>query len=441
MNSLEDVLLRFNKLGAVRAFCKPLAENDNSKQQVYFGGSFDVLHMFPFHNIVVDGNGAQGTYKAKIDLFWIDEKTTEQAHGAQLILYPQYPEVRFSGFLRGCKLAPNEQLRPLPKTQRRFNNGADGRVLFFAVNDEGKTYAYLAPAGSAIALDFFHQQTMSPFVKQSVFYQLKLQTEDVKVLLLQQLGLLVQSGWRNSVSLGSDGLVRPYKAQNGGGYTLEAFMGVVRNGRSEPDFRGWELKAFSSSRVTLMTPEPDAGDYGLYGAKSFVEQYGSPSIKDPSTLYFTGTHRVNARNEKTGLTLTVNGFDASTQKITDVNGAVALINDAGKNAAAWTFSQLLLKWNKKHAQAAYVPFESILGEQNQYRYETPVLLGEGTDFSRFISALVNGSVILDPGSKVEAALTPHSKVKARSQFRTTTKQLPSLYQHFEAVNVSDVSVA
>jgi hypothetical protein len=143
MNSLKELLQRFKELGAQRVFCKPLAENDNSKQQVYFGGGFDVLHMFPFQDVVVDGAGANGTYKAKLDLFWIDATHSEQANGAQLILYPQYPEVRFSGFLRGCKLAPSELLRPLPKEQRLFNNGADGRVLFFGITGDGKTLAFI----------------------------------------------------------------------------------------------------------------------------------------------------------------------------------------------------------------------------------------------------------------------------------------------------------
>ncbi len=435
MNTVKNLLQRFKQLGAVRVFCKTLAENDNSKQQIYFGGSFDVLHMFPFHDIAIDGTGKNGTYKAKLNLYWVDETKTEQAYGAQLILYPQYPEVRFSGFLKGCKMAPSELLRPVPKEQRRFNNGADGRVMFFGVTADDNILVYLAQTGSELALDFSKRQLNGEFFKESVFYKLELQSEDSKTLLLKELRLLIQSGWRPSVSLGSDLIIRPYQAQNGGGYTLEAFMGIVRNGRSEPDYLGWELKAFSTSRVTLMTPEPDAGDYHKQGAKLFVEQYGSPSLKDATTMYFTGTHRANARNDKTGLTLTVKGFEAHTQKITDVNGSVSLVNDSGQETALWSFANLLLKWNKKHAQAAYIPCQSLLSKENQYRYSNPVLLGEGTDFSRFISAIVNGSVILDPASKVENAFTPQSKIKARSQFRMTIKQLPSLYKSFESVTL------
>ena len=43
-------------------------------------------------------------------------------------------------------------------------------------------------------------------------------------------------------------------------------------------------------------------------------------LKD--TLYFTGTHRVNDRNAKTGLILAVRGFNPARKMIEDVGGAV-----------------------------------------------------------------------------------------------------------------------
>ena len=45
---------------------------------------------------------------------------------------------------------------------------------------------------------------------------------------------------------------------------------IIPNGRSEPDYMGWEMKAYSSGRITLMTPEPDGGMYGEAGVKAFV---------------------------------------------------------------------------------------------------------------------------------------------------------------------------
>ena len=426
-NNIADLLSRFSALGAVTAFCKPLAENDNSKQQIYLGGSLEVVQMFPFKTI--DTSAENSTYRVKLDFVWVGENTIEQAIGAQLILYPQYPEVRLSGFLRGCKLAPNEQLRPVPTNQRRFNNGLDGRVLFFGITNNGETLAYLAVANSKIACEFQHQLVQNAYSQQSVFYNLPILGRDTKAVLLEKLAEIRDFGWQPSIRLNKVGEIIPYKARNGGGYTLEALLGIIPNGRAEPDFMGWELKAFSGSRITLMTPEPDGGIYFERGVKSFVRQFGSATGDD--TLYFTGTHRANVRNEKTGLTLNVRGFNPKRSMIDDVSGAVELLTDLGECAAAWSFADLMISWNKKHAQAAYVPYESEKVNEPAYRYFSPALLGVGTDFNRYLTSLSSGLIIFDPGSKVMNASTTKSSVKARSQFRIPLKQLANLYQKFE----------
>lgn len=428
---LAGLMRRFSALGAVRAFCKPLAENDNSKQQIYLGGNFDVVQMFPFENVEATSNGKDSTYKAKLNFVWIGDDTAEQAAGAQLILYPQYPEVRLSGFLRGCKTAPNELLRPIPAAQRRFNNGPDGRILFFGITRNRETLVYLAPAESAIAQEFRRRQAEGAFSQESVFFNLPLQERDSRIILLERLADIRNGGWQPSISLKKDGIIVPYKASNGGGYTLEALLGIIRNSSSEPDFMGWEIKAYSRDRITLITPEPDGGMYGEDGVKTFVRKYGKPTGDD--TLYFTGTHRADCRNERTGLTLVVRGFDPSRKIIEDVDGAVELLTDEGRCEAAWSFANLLAKWNKKHAQAAYVPYESGRVAPPTYRYLSPALLGEGTDFNRYLAAVSAGLVIFDPGSKVMNASTDKSTVKARSQFRMSVRNLAELYKKFGPV--------
>lgn len=428
---LAELLQRFKELGAERAFCKPLAENDSSKQQIYLGGNLEVVQMFPFEKVEATENGVDSTYKAQLNFLWVSNDVVERAKGAQLILYPQYPEVRLSGFLRGCKHAPNELLQPIPANQRLFNNGPDGRVLFFGVTRNGETLAYLAPAVSNLAQEFRKRQVCGEFSQDSVFFNLPLLGRDSKSILLENLAAIKGAGWHPSVKLNKSGNIMPYKARNGGGYTLEALLGVIPNARAEPDFLGWELKAYSSSRITLMTPEPDQGSYGEDGVKAFVRKYGSPTGND--TLYFTGTHRANCRNEKTGLTLNVRGFNPVQEVIEDVGGAVELLTDTGLCTAAWSFSGLMIGWNKKHAQAAYVPYESEKILAPAYRYFSPALLGEGTDINRYLAALCAGQVIFDPGSKVMAASTDKSTVKARSQFRISVKHLEGLYQKFGPV--------
>lgn len=124
------------------------------------------------------------------------------------------------------------------------------------------------------------------------------------------------------------------------------------------------------------------------------------------------------------------GFNPAKQLIEDVGGAVELLTDAGDCAAAWLFSDLIIDWNKKHLQAAYVPYESEKIGAPAYRYFSPALLGEGTDFNRYLAALYARLVIFDPGSKVMNASSQKSSVKARSQFRMSVKHLAELHQKF-----------
>lgn len=430
ITNISSLLKRFSELGAVTAFCKPLAENDNSKQQIYLGGSFDVIQIFPFHDVEATENGKDSTYKAKLDFLWIDETHTERATGAQLILYPQYPEVRLSGFLKNCKSAPSELMRPVPADKRKFNKGLDGRVLFFAVTKSRETLAYLAPAESALANELI--QKLGDFEKKGVLFNLPLSEKNSKIILLERLAEIRDFGWQPSVKLSKTGELKPYQARNGGGYTLEALLGIIPNGRSEPDFMGWEIKGYSSDRVTLMTPEPTGGIYGENGVEVFVRKFGKPTGND--TLYFTGLHKANSKNSTTGLTLVVNGFNSAKKVIENVNGAVELLTESGECAASWSFEGLLTKWNKKHAQAAYVPYNSNQAEPPAYQYNSPTLMGEGTNFNLYLSALSAGLVVFDPASKVMNASTLKSTVKARSQFRIPVKKLTNLYQTFEPVD-------
>jgi len=418
----EQLLVRFKHLGAERVFCKRLAENDNSKQQIYLGSNFEVLSFFPHGKITAFPNLKEPNFKAGLEYFWVDSNTLEKASGAQLIFYPAYPEVRLSGFLHGCTTAPSEYLRQIPRAQRR---GTDGRVLIFGTTAEGRTLAYLAAENSTLSHELLEKFAVFPPAGLFLELTLPVGSDQNKASVLEALREIHAGGFHASCRRNKQGVVIPYYASNGGGYTLEALLGITPNGRSEPDYMGWEIKGHSSSRVTLMTPEPDGGFYGEHGAKEFVERYGH--AVENGGMYFTGGHKVGISCEKTGMTLEVAGFDPLNPRLLDVSGAVRLVDMAGNEAASWAFAQLLTHWNRKHAFAAYVRYTS----QNSpiaYRYDTPVLMGEHTDFYKYLNALCAGAIIFDPGSKVTNARTSHSKVKARSQFRINTKDLGLLYQ-------------
>lgn len=147
----------------------------------------------------------------------------------------------------------------------------------------------------------------------------------------------------------------------------------------------------------------------------------------------SGSHGIGTRCAKTGLTTVLRGYDAAKHRITDVAGAVALLTDAGECAAAWSFGGLLAHWNLKHAQAAYVPYEKHPEGLSEYRYFSPALLGEGTDFLRYLATLNAGKVIYDPGVKLEHASTAKPKVQHRNQFRVSVRDLSMLYKTFGPV--------
>lgn len=423
LNQLKE---RFLALGSERIFFKVLSDNDNSKQQIYLGGSLEVLSFFP-HDVVREyPDLAEPNFKAGVDFSWIGIDFTEQAQGAQLILYPKYPEVRLSGFLTGCVRAPSENLQALPRSERTGNNG---RVLFFGTNKEKKIFAYLAATDTALAT-----QAIQIRDADRLFTELTLATDAAanKARLLVKLKEIIDNSPHAGQRIDKTGQVIPYTKQNAAGYTLESLLGIKPNSLAAPDYLGWEIKSYSSSRITLMTPEPNGGFYGEQGVEAFVRKYGRAI--DGDTRYFTGNHKHGEVARASGLTLQLFGFDNNTRKLVSVNGTIALV-DAHRNiAASWAFSHLLTHWNKKHAFAAYVPSLSNL-DCGQCSYKNPLLLGEHTDFSRYLSAIAAGLVIYDPASKIENASTEKSKVKARSQFRISSKHLAGLYEKFESISV------
>jgi len=428
--NVGQLLARFKDLGAERVFCKRLAENDNSKQQIYLGSKFEVLLFFPHGEITPFPELKEPNFKAPIELYWIDAENMEKAAGAQLILYPAYPEVRLSGFLNGCRAAPSEHLRQIPKDQRR---GTDGRVLVFGTTSDKRTLVFLAPANTPLAQELLAEFADSPPTGLFLELTLPVGSDQNKANVLAALRRIHAGGFHASCRRNNQGVVIPYNATNGGGYTLEALLGITPNGKSEPDYLGWEIKGHSSNRVTLMTPEPKGGFYGEHGVKAFVERYGH-DVND-GDMYFTGGHKVGMPCAATKMTLQVSGFDPADPKLFDVSGAVRLVDCNGNEAASWAFAQLLTHWNRKHAFAAYVrytPQKSPIA----YRYDTPVLMGEHTDFNKYLNALCSGAIVFDPGSKVTQARTPQSKVKARSQFRINTNDLGLLYETLTAESIA-----
>lgn len=411
-----------------KVYVKVLASNDNSKNQVYFGPGFEALNLLPTGEIYPAPSQANAIFKSNVDYYWIgDDLTLADAPNAQIILYPQYPEIRFSGFLKGADRSRIESIRDL------MNSRKTSRILFLGVSSNGKIIGSVYDPESNVAQELKQMINGGLSKVTEIFFEIITsvflgQSDDPKSTLLKELCRIHKLDWINSKRLDAGGNILACTAPQCGGYTLEAALGIIPNSRSEPDFYGWEVKQHSGSVLTLMTPEPTGGFYVEQGVESFVRTFGYMDQRGrEDRMNFGGTHFCNQRHQNTGLTLKLEGYDRSAGKITNADGGIALTSDDGTLAAFWAFSGILQHWNRKHNNAVYISSEHRTDPENQYRYGNIVKLGEGTDPLHLLKAIEIEKVYYDPGIKVERMNDARPRTKRRSQFRVRLRDLNDLY--------------
>lgn len=426
---LESLKSRMAELGVRRLYAKLLSPNDNSKNQVYLGGDLGVMNVLPADSprAMTSGTHATPIFTAKMSLSWLDEAgLPHEAPGAQLILYPQYPEVRLSGFLKSARWAPSEIMR----------SRDEGRVMFFGIGASDRVFAFAASASHPVAKAL---SELGELESSGVLLRIPMRGEmsDSRARLLSQLCRISNAGWTQPWRLRGDGSRDICRGTNCVGVTLESELGIVANGRSDPDFEGWEVKSHSvpnlarpySGVLTLLTPEPTGGFYVEQGVEEFVRRFGYADLRGrDDRLNFGGLHRVGVQSERTQLRLELSGFNAESGKLTDTAGALLLLNHDDEVAASWSFEGLLAHWIRKHAKAAYVPAQKRGTSEPEFRYGTRITCAEGTDYNLLLAAMASGQVYLDPGIKVENAST-NPKVKRRNQFRVKFSHLGFLYHN------------
>jgi hypothetical protein len=424
--------------GATGFYAKRLAPNDNSKNQIYLGGGFGALNVIPHGAIEADSSASAGSVrdraKAPVRFFWIEREGLSPAPHAQLILYPKYPEVRMSGFLKGAVRAPADLMA----------SRVPGRLLVLGTCPDGRVLGAAFGAGHPAITEL---DAREPHETAGVFIDLTgLRTAggDTRATLLASLRTIAAAGWISSRKLGPIGPL-PYQARNGGGYTLEAELGIRPNGLAEPDYLGWEIKQYGvgdfrrylpKSPVTLLTPEPTGGYYRDGGPEAFVRRFGYPDQSGKADrINFGGAYAVGGPPVAlTGLRMTLTGYDARSGKITDMDGGLRLETADGFPAAVWGFAGLIPHWNRKHSRACYVP-SMRKGPPFEYRYGSRIELCEGTDFLLFLRALAKGKIFYDPALKLENASAARPQLKRRSQFRTKHQGLAELYEKAAAVTL------
>lgn len=430
--------------GATELLYKVLPRNANSKNQVYLAPDLSQLGKIPSGKVTLHesttqkGGGVEAVFRSALEFYWLRRDGRPcHAPDAKLIFYPQYPEVRFSGFLRGCSDAPSSL----------YDKGKRGeepdRILVLGVGSGAKVMGITLPPESPAAREIGNYHPRDTYGAFIILPIPGLARGDGFPELMRELCAIHRRDWVPSRRLDKNGVLVPCNAPNCNGNTLESLLGIRSNGYSQPDFRGWEIKARNvpnsakpgASVVTLFTPEPTAGAYVRDGFMAFLHRYGYEDTKGrPDRLNFGGVYRANgAAHAKTNLRMVVDGFMAGGRKYSP-SGAIRLLDRKDREAMSWSFAKLIDHWKMKHAHAAFVPAQQRLVPERQYRYGRSILLGEGAEFGLFLEAMEAGKVYYDPGIKVERVSTEKPLTKRRSQFRVSSKDIPMLYASSRVVD-------
>ena len=355
------------------------------------------------------------------------------APGARLIDYFQYPEARLSGFLQGCEWAP--------RAIRRDEQADYGqRILVMGSNAAGEVTALLLTEKDDPVVTGFPE--LEPSGVSNVLGVLSVESEAIEApgeILADRIRRIIADGWHASIRNKAGKLI-PFKGNQGGGYTLEALLGVETNALKEPDILGFEVKSYRGSKLSLMTPTADGGPEGGLSFRGFMEAYGEPARSGDGSLRYTGVVRAGRVSTNRGLTLRVTGYDGVSDRFsTDPDEIRVEIYQtaSGDVVSSWSLEKLADGWNAKHAFAVYVRAEkreSAETEKDEYRYLAPFLMCQGTDVWRLLRAIADGVVYYDPAHSIYA----NDTAKQRPQWRVSTvgfgETLGRLYRSVKAVS-------
>ena len=432
--------------GANGAIIKELSKNHNDKNQVYSGSDFQPLYPyfeFEFSNrtgSVSSKKGGKHAGKPILEarfksFFWIDKSGAEiPAKNLKMIIYPQYPEARLSGF------DPVDGNMP-PSLS----------IAYTKANPEAKRYLLIARRGQGEALGMMIVNPLPSFADEiaglgsapqsRVWKKIQLNLDassELKTLLSN-----IVSRTHDGCRLVASGETVPFNGTQVCGFTLEKSLGIIPNSDKHGDFKGIELKTHTQKKVTLFTPEPDLGLYNK-DFKDFMLKYG---YQDGNGAYrLTGIHKCGIRCDKSGLTLSISNYDPF-QKLAsqaDREIIIGLYSDDNFLAAGWSLPRLLNSWGAKHNEVVYVPSSKQMNLDEDKReagykfsvsFKNHVLWCRITSADKILQAIHKGTVYLDPAPKF-VPLSP-SETKRRSQWRVNdiTTAVEDLYENTEVVEL------
>jgi hypothetical protein len=446
--NLGKVISLFRSAGCTNLHVKELAWNHDSKRQIYLSTDLSAFHLFPNKMDTSPSmpRGLAPTRRKKsqssnriyghLDFHWLTVTGDEQvASKAKLIYYPQYPEVRLSGFLFGVSAVPSEYLRE--KSGEIYPN----RLLFLGTKPTGQTVGFLAVEHLSLK-DELRDHPNYDVTRGLNRIPLERRKSSAREEMLRELAAIHQKKWITGRRL-SGSVVRPCNHQNAVGYTLEALLGISANGSNKPDFLGYELKAMTlpdfesrlNKSITVMTIEPDLGIYHEKGVVEFLKQWGYPDKRGkPNRRNFGGIHKCDNPADATGLEMRIFGWKQDAPDRFDSTGYLALVSDDGILAAGWSFNKLIDSWKRKHTAAVYVP--AIKDKPTgRFWYGAHVILCHDIDFGQVLLAIKNGKLFLDPAVKADKWNSAKPLIKKRMQMRIKRFDVPCLYRQSETVDL------
>jgi hypothetical protein len=440
----------FEELGCSEILIKPLAANqDNEKNQIYMGYSLELLSILPgkvSFRASSESKAKPGSKLGKaivehaLEFYWIENgKSPAFAPKAKIIDYFQYPEMRFSGFLSGCANPPDALRRD---SQDEYGR----RVLILGISNQKVYGTVLTDKTSNLVSELIEK---APWPIHGMFRHLKItgstQSEINPDQLIDELRSLgSKSRYESQILRTIGGTTEPFRGSQGAGWTLEALLGIPRNSSGLPDKYGFEIKAFLSTTITLMTPEPNFGYRHEMGLTAFLKKFGWPGTKNDGSQRFNGKHTTLGVYKKSGLKLEIENWDWNSNSPTGKGSPNVLLIDpiSTEIAAGWTFEKLAEKWGKKHAGAMYVTAHKYMEEPgplaSHYSFGPEVFCGRGTSALLLLKAIGQGVVYLDPGDRVNE----EGEEKKRTQWRVSksrgtsfTSTLSPLYHEMQTFEI------
>lgn len=421
-DSLENLRTALVDKGCTKAIVKVLAKRqDNSKNQINLGGNVSLLDLLPgeieFRGLSTSTrkrNSVPGLHIPQLNMkfSWLDPSgCAHEAPKAKIIHYTQYPENRASALLAGQPVSPQSL---------RHNRSRDfgRRALFIGFNDT-EAYGAVITDHDGTKGELFRQIEQMPISPVSqLLHEFSLTASTHRSLLGEIMALRGKP--HESVTLDSNGTVKPFRSNQGGGYTLEALLGVPRNAVSGPDKDGHEIKSVSSAKVTMITTEPDAGYRHDNGVRNFLRMYGwaGRSKGHENDLVFNGKHVAGTTSQASGARLHIANWDDV--KASAVNGdpyLQLLHSKTRKELAVWSANSIKKNWTGKHSASIFV--ETIPVRQDDSRYPSHyefgrIVVGRGTSAMYLFDRIAAGDVYLDPADELKAST---NKVSSRVQWR------------------------